>query len=189
MIVILSHAWSWQTRSPMPWLQHFCRTWNRGWRSNTVGLPQNKYQNGSNPQQGSEWPMLIGTQKKNASATKVTKCLMWPSWILMFYTGKRRQQNLPHPSEKNRVEKKLVADSLSVVKTVVSSLKTLKSKATTTTHTVAKQQNHTSSATNSQTVASQMSTITQLMEQVSILQLAHNKINSKLDKLTKFIMA
>jgi len=39
------------------------------------------------------------------------------------------------------------------------------------------------------TVDSQMSTITQLTEQVSILQLAHNKINTKLDKLTEFIMA
>jgi len=39
------------------------------------------------------------------------------------------------------------------------------------------------------TVASQVSTITQLTEQVSILQLAHNEINSKLDKLAKFIMA
>jgi len=39
------------------------------------------------------------------------------------------------------------------------------------------------------TVDSQMSTITQLTKQVSILQLAHNKINSKLNKLTEFIMA
>jgi len=36
---------------------------------------------------------------------------------------------------------------------------------------------------------SQVSTITQLTEQVSILQLAHNEINSKLDKLAEFIMA
>jgi len=34
-----------------------------------------------------------------------------------------------------------------------------------------------------------ISTITQLTEQVSILQLVHNKINSKLNKLTKLIMA
>jgi len=40
-----------------------------------------------------------------------------------------------------------------------------------------------------QTVMSQMSTIMQLTEQVSILQLAHNEINSKLDKLAEFIMA
>jgi len=40
-----------------------------------------------------------------------------------------------------------------------------------------------------QMVASQVSKITQLTEQVSILQLAHNKINSKLDKLAEFIMA
>jgi len=40
-----------------------------------------------------------------------------------------------------------------------------------------------------QTVVSQVSTITQLTEQVSILQLAHNKVNLKLDKLAKFIMA
>jgi len=38
-------------------------------------------------------------------------------------------------------------------------------------------------------VVSQVSTITQLTEQVSILQLAHNEISSKLDKLAKFIMA
>jgi len=38
-------------------------------------------------------------------------------------------------------------------------------------------------------VVLQVSMITQLTEQVSILQLAHNKINSKLDKLSKFIMA
>jgi len=44
-------------------------------------------------------------------------------------------------------------------------------------------------ASDAQTVTSQMSMITQLTEQVSILQLAHNKINSKLDKLAKFIMA
>jgi len=40
-----------------------------------------------------------------------------------------------------------------------------------------------------QMVASQVSTVTQLTEQVSIMQLAHNKINSKLDKLAEFIMA
>jgi len=43
--------------------------------------------------------------------------------------------------------------------------------------------------TNNKTVSSQTSTITQLTEQVSILQLTHNKINSKLDKLTEFVMA
>jgi len=34
-----------------------------------------------------------------------------------------------------------------------------------------------------------ITSITQLTEQVSILQLAHNEINSKLDKLAEFIMA
>jgi len=38
-------------------------------------------------------------------------------------------------------------------------------------------------------MASQMSIITQLTKQVPILQLAHNEINSKLNKLTEFIMA
>jgi len=38
-------------------------------------------------------------------------------------------------------------------------------------------------------VVSQVSTITQLTEQVSILQLAHNEINSTLNKLAEFIMA
>jgi len=47
----------------------------------------------------------------------------------------------------------------------------------------------TSTQTDAKTVTSQMSTIMQLMEQVSILQLAYNKINSKLNKLTEFIMA
>jgi len=40
-----------------------------------------------------------------------------------------------------------------------------------------------------QMVVSQVSTITQLTKQVSILQLAHNEINLKLDKLAEFIMA
>jgi len=40
-----------------------------------------------------------------------------------------------------------------------------------------------------QTVTSQVSTIAQLTKQVSILQLAHNEINLKLDKLATFIMA
>jgi len=39
------------------------------------------------------------------------------------------------------------------------------------------------------TVSLQVSTITQLTKQVSILQLAHNKINSKFNKLAEFIMA
>jgi len=43
--------------------------------------------------------------------------------------------------------------------------------------------------TDAKTMDSQMSTITQLTKQVSILQLAHNEINSKLNKLTEFIMA
>jgi len=45
------------------------------------------------------------------------------------------------------------------------------------------------STSDTQTVMSQMLTITQLTEQVSILQLAHNEINSKLNKLAEFIMA
>jgi len=46
-----------------------------------------------------------------------------------------------------------------------------------------------STTKDAQTVVSQVSTITQLTKQVSILQLAHNEINSKLDKLAEFIMA
>jgi len=58
-----------------------------------------------------------------------------------------------------------------------------------TTTTVTAKQATKASASDTQTVTSQMSTIMQLTEQVSILQLAHNEINSKLDKLAKFIMA
>jgi len=48
---------------------------------------------------------------------------------------------------------------------------------------------HTNLTLETQMVNSQVSAITQLTEQVSILQLVHNKINSKLNILTEFIMA
>jgi len=69
-----------------------------------------------------------------------------------------------------------------------SSIRTRQSTAVHQTDSTAKQQNTTSTTHDSHTMASQISMITQLTKQVSILQLAHNQINSKLDKLAKFIM-
>ncbi len=96
---------------------------------------------------------------------------------------------IPNPKRKKiKVDKESVTDSLSTVKTAISSVKTRrtnpcqKQAATTPTTKNTTQQD-------SQMVVSQMSTITQLTEQVSILQLAHNEINSKLDKLAEYMMA
>jgi len=85
------------------------------------------------------------------------------------------------------VDDKSVSDSISTVKTAISSVRNRSSHTNARTNT--KEEKGTKTTTDAQTVSSQMSTITQLTEQVSILQLAHNEINSKLDKLTEFIMA
>ncbi len=96
---------------------------------------------------------------------------------------------IPNPKRKKiKVDEESVTDSLSTVKTAISSVKTRctnprqKQVATTpTTKNTTQQDSH--------MVVSQMSTITQLTEQVSILQLAHNEINSKLNKLAEYMMA
>jgi len=78
---------------------------------------------------------------------------------------------------------------VSTVKTTISSVKT---RSTTCNHQPPAEATPPAKNTtpkDAQTVVSQVSTITQLTEHVSILQLAHNKINSKLDKLAEYIMA
>jgi len=90
--------------------------------------------------------------------------------------------------KKIKVDKESVSDSISTVKMVISSIPTHQPQQSTT----SKAKGHTSkmvTTVDAKTVNSQTLTIMQLMEQVSILQLMHNEINSKLDKLTKFIMA
>jgi len=94
----------------------------------------------------------------------------------------------PPKCKKVKVNDKLVMDSVSTVQTSVSSVRTQKMSAQQRNATETTPTKNTS-ASDTQMVVSQVSTITQLMEQVSILQLAHNKINSKLDRLAKFIMA
>jgi len=93
------------------------------------------------------------------------------------------------PCQKIKVDEESVTDSVSTVKTAISSIKTKR-----TTSPRRKQNDATPPAKNTtsqdaQTVVPQVSTITQLTKQVSILQLAHNKINTKLNKLAEYIMA
>ncbi len=96
---------------------------------------------------------------------------------------------IPTKHKKIKVDNESVTDSLSTVKTAIRSIRTQRT-AMTTTQNAAKTSTATKANTlDTQTTTSQVSTISQLTEQVSILQLAHNKINSKLDKLAKFIMA
>jgi len=101
-----------------------------------------------------------------------------------LYRGVDAVKPVAPKCKKIRVDEESIMDSLFTVKTVVTSIKIHKSKATNSSQTAAKPQGQSGNMTDTQMVTSQMSTITQLMEQVSILQLAHNKINSKLNKLT-----
>jgi len=93
----------------------------------------------------------------------------------------------PTQTKENKVDNELVSNSISTVKTAISSIRNRSSH--TNAWTTTKEEKGTKIPTDAQTVNSQMSTITQLTEQVLILQLAHNEINSKLNKLTEFIMA
>jgi len=97
------------------------------------------------------------------------------------------QEQVPPKRKKIKVDDESVTDSISTVKTAISSVGTQAQHMTTQIPTKEATTNKTQM--NAKTVESQMFTITQLTEQVSILQLTHNKINSKLNKLTKFIMA
>jgi len=89
--------------------------------------------------------------------------LYWEStWLNQWHPNKRK-----------------VMDSLSTVKMAISPIKMHKLKAMTTTQLADKLQGRTANTTDTQTVASQISTITQLTKQVSILQPAQNEIDSK----------
>jgi len=106
--------------------------------------------------------------------------LYWEADLVEVLLAKRK---------KIKVDEESVTDSMSTVKMAISSIQT---KQTTSNRqksvdTTPPMKNTTPK--DAQTVASQVSTITQLTEQVSILQLAHNKINSKLDNLAKYILA
>jgi len=98
-------------------------------------------------------------------------------------------KTLPAKRKKIKVDDESITDSVSVVKMAISLVKTR--------HTTSHWQNQieatpptkNTTTKDAQTVVSQVSMITQLTKQVSILQLAHNKINSKLNKLAEFIMA
>ena len=96
-------------------------------------------------------------------------------------------QDAPPKWKNIKVDDESVSDSISTVKMAISSVKTCTNQ--TTAQTTTMEAKVTKTPTDAKTVDSQMSTITQLIKQVSILQLAHNETNSKLDKLTKFIMA
>jgi len=91
--------------------------------------------------------------------------------------------------KKIKVDDKLVMDSILMVKMAISSIKTQQHNPLANKGSKSGANKKMSTRTDDKTVSSQTSIITQLMEQVSILQLAHNEINSKLNKLTKFIMA
>jgi len=96
---------------------------------------------------------------------------------------------LPAKRKKIKVNEESVTNSISTVKMAISSIKT---SCTTSNHqksTEATPPAKNTTAKDAQMVASQVSTITQLTKQFSILQLAHNEINSKLDKLAEYIMA
>jgi len=107
-----------------------------------------------------------------------TDGLYWETDVQEQATPKRK---------KIKVNDESVSDSISTVKTAISSVRTRGPP--TTTQTTMKETTSNKIQNDTKTVDSQMSTITQLTEQVSILQLAHNEINAKLDKLTEFIMA
>jgi len=77
---------------------------------------------------------------------------------------------------------------MSTVKTAISSVWTCHTMATCTQPAVTNMPALKVSIVDTQTVTSQMSTITQLTEQVSILQPVHDEINSKPNKLAKFTM-
>jgi len=97
-------------------------------------------------------------------------------------------ETLPAKRKKIKVDDESITDSVSTVKTAISSIK---QRRTNNNRQKAMDTPPIKNTTpkDAQMVASQASTITQLTEQVSILQLAHNEINSKLDKLAEFIMA
>jgi len=91
--------------------------------------------------------------------------------------------------KKINVDKESVTDSVSTMKMAISSVKTRQTNSNHQKLTEAMPPAKNTTTQDAQTVVSQVSTITQLTKQVSILQLAHNEINLKLDKLAKFIMA
>ncbi len=70
---------------------------------------------------------------------------------------------------------------------VISLIKTCHPQNTTTSKAITSATGKMATAMDAKTVDSQMSMIMQLTEQVSILQLMYNKINSKLDKLIEFM--
>jgi len=84
--------------------------------------------------------------------------------------------------KKIKVDEELVTDLLSMVKTAIY-IKMWQTKVPRTTVEATTMLTKNTVAQNFQMVALQMSTITQLTEQASILQLTHNEINSKLDKI------
>jgi len=98
-------------------------------------------------------------------------------------------ETLPAKRKKIKVDDESVTDSVSTVKTAISSIQQRRTTRSRQQSSDATPPAKNTTSKEAQTVASQVSTITQLTEQVSILQLAHNEINSKLDKLAEFIMA
>jgi len=93
----------------------------------------------------------------------------------------------PPKHKKIKVDGKSVTDSMSMVMMAVSSIQTRQTSAQCTNAMATTPPTKNASILDTQMVAYQVSTITQLTKQVSILQLAHNKINSKLDKLAEYI--
>jgi len=98
-------------------------------------------------------------------------------------------KTLPAKWKKIKVDDESILDSVSTVKTAISSVQTRRTTSNRHNQPDATPPTKNTTIKDAQMVVSQVSMITQLTEQVSILQLAHNEINSKLDKLAEFIMA
>jgi len=99
-------------------------------------------------------------------------------------------EQAPPKCKRIQAEDKSMMDSVSTMKTAISSIKTKQTMEKSNT-TMAQAQCTATQGTpqDLQTVVLQMTTITQLTEQVSTLQMAHNKINVKLDCLTDIFLA
>jgi len=87
-------------------------------------------------------------------------------------------ETLPAKQKKIKVDDESVTDSVSTVKTAISSIQQRRTNRSRQQSSDATPPAKNTTSKQAQTVASQVSTITQLTEQVSILQLAHNEINS-----------
>jgi len=185
IIVMFWQFWNWAIHLPMLWLQQCYHTWCGPTKYNLDGWQSPKSPNSLNQMHGHKQPMLIGICTRIACAIEQWHPCPCNSQLQCTLLWGRHRWAQPPKQKCIQVDHKLMLDLVSTVKTAVSSIKIYKSsmkKMATPLQATQSTPNNRPATDDSQTITSQMITISQLTKQMLVLQSLKCRLIQKLTK-------